>query len=155
MDLDELRTRFAGTVFDERRFELAPDRLVAFAKACGEVQPRFTDAEDPDFQAVPTFISSFQPGRRLPEGFPKLPGLGMDGGKVVTIHAPLKAPQSVTGRTHIEDLYRKTGRSGTMVFIVLRTSVYSAEDELLASTDTNIVIRERPKRESSSGEGTS
>lgn len=153
MDLDDLRTRFGGTVFDERPFELAPERLVAFAKACGEVQPRFTNADDADFQALPTFVSSFQPGRRLPKGFPKLPGLGMDGGKVVTIHAPLKAPQTVTGRTHIEDIYRKTGRSGTMIFIVLRTSVYSAEDALLASSDTNMVIRERPKRESASGEG--
>lgn len=145
MDLEAIKRDFLHTVFDETPYEVDADTLVAYASACGETAPRFTDPEADDFQAVPTFVSSFQPGRRLPKGFPKLPGLGMDGGKVVTVYAPLRAGQPVVGRSHIEDVYAKTGRSGTMTFIVLRMNVYDASETLLASADTNMVIRERAK----------
>ncbi len=145
MDLEAIKRDFLHQVFDETAYEVKADTLVAYARACGETAARFTDPLAEDFQAVPTFVSSFQPGRRLPKGFPKLPGLGMDGGKVVTAHAPLRAGEQVVGRSHIEDVYAKTGRSGTMTFIVLRMNVYDASETLLASADTNMVIRERAK----------
>lgn len=148
MDLEAIRREFVGTVFDETRYTPEAEALAVYARACGELAPQFTDPNDADFQAAPTFASSLHAGRRLPQGFPKLPGLGMDGGKAVTNHAPIRPGTTLIGRSHIEDVYAKSGRSGTMTFIVLRMNVYSDGEELLATADTSMVIREKPAAKS-------
>jgi hypothetical protein len=144
-DIDTLRDRFLNKVFDEQHFELTAEQIVDYAGACGERSPRYLDPAHPDFQAPPTFPSSFHAGRRLPEGFPSFPGLGMDAGKAVSPKAPLRANVKLTGRTHLHDLYVKTGRSGKMTFMVTRMEVYDPDEVLLATADTRIVIRERPE----------
>lgn len=143
-DIEALRERFLNQVFDEQKFVLTPQQIVDYASACGEVAPRYVDPAHPDFQAPPTFPSSFHAGRRLPEGFPTLAGLGMDAGKAVSPKAPLRPGVELTGRTHLHDLYVKTGRSGSMTFMVTRMEVTDPEGTLLATADTRIVIRERP-----------
>ncbi len=147
LDIQALRATFLNKDFDERRFELAPQQIVDYAISCGETAGRYTDPSHPDFQAPPTFASSFQPGRRLPDGFPQLPGLGMDAGKAVSPKAPIRPGVALVGRTHLHDLYVKTGRSGRMTFMVTRMEVYDPADVLLATADTRIVIRERPGKE--------
>ena len=146
LDIEALRAAFLNEDFDERRFELTPQQIVDYATSCGETAGRYTDPSHPDFQAPPTFASSFQPGRRLPDGFPQLPGLGMDAGKAVSPKAPIRPGVPLVGRTHLHDLYVKTGRSGRMTFMVTRMEVYDPAGELLATADTRIVIRERPPK---------
>ena len=50
------------------------------------------------------------------------------------------------GRTHLHDVYAKTGRSGRMTFLVTRMELYDPDGEQLATADTRIVIRERPDK---------
>jgi hypothetical protein len=149
LDIDSIRTNFLNKDYDERHFQLTPEQIVDYAASCGETAPRYTDPGHPDFQAPPTFASSFQPGKRLPDGFPKLPGLGMDAGKAVSPKAPMRAGVPLVGRTHLHDVYTKTGRSGRMTFMVTRMEVYDPDELLLATADTRIVIRERPEKEAS------
>lgn len=144
LDIEQLREQFLNTVFDEQTFELTARQIADYASACGEQASRYLDPAHPDFQAPPTFPSSFQPARRLPEGFPSFPGLGMDAGKAVGPLAPLRPNVKLTCRTHLHDLYAKTGRSGRMTFMVTRMEVYDPDEVLLATADTRIVIRERP-----------
>lgn len=144
LDVEALRARFLNQVFDEQTFELTPAQIVDYATACGEIVPRYTDPDDPDFQAPPTFPTSFRPGRRLPDGFPKLPGLGMDAGKAVAPKAPIRPGVRLTAKTHLHDVYVKTGRSGAMTFMVTRMEIYDPDGTLLADADTRIVIREKP-----------
>ena len=145
LDIDVLRARFLNQVFDEQHFELTTEQIVDYASACGEVASRYTDPDDPDFQAPPTFPTSFRPTRRLPEDFPKLPGLGMDAGKAVAPRLPIHPGVRLTARTHLHDVYAKTGRSGRMTFMVTRMEIFDPDEQLLASADTRIVIRERPE----------
>jgi hypothetical protein len=145
LNVDEVRERFLNVVFDEQTFELTPSQIVDYAVACGEQAPRYTDPEHPDFQAPPTLPSSFRPSRRLPEGFPKLPGLGMDAGKAVAPHRPIRPGVKLAARTHLHDVYAKTGRSGRMTFMVTRMEIYDPDEVLLATSDTRIVIREKPE----------
>jgi hypothetical protein len=145
IEIEPLREEFLNKVFDEQTFLLTQSQIVDYATACGERAARYTDPDDPDFQAPPTFPSSFHAGRRLPEGFPQFPGLGMDAGKAVSPIAPLRAGVRLTGRTHLHDLYVKSGRSGRMTFMVTRMEIYDPEETLLATADTRIVIRERPE----------
>lgn len=144
IDIDALREAFLGKVFDERTYEVDPAKCVEYARACGELAPRYTDPADTEFQAPPTFPTSFNAGRRLPDGFPKFPGLGMDAGKAVTAFAPIRPGVPLTGRKHLHDVYTKTGRSGRMVFMVIRLELFDPDEVKMAAADTSIVIRERP-----------
>jgi hypothetical protein len=144
IDIEDLKARFLGEDFDEVSLQANAEQIVDYAKACGEQAPRYTDPAHPDFQAPPTFASSFESGRRLPDNFPRLPGLGMDAGKAVAAKKPIRPGVPLVGRTHLHDVYAKTGRSGRMVFMVTRMEIYDPDGEQLATADTRVVIRERP-----------
>ncbi len=144
LDVDALRNDFLNVVFDEYELTLKAEQLVDYAVTCGETAAKFTDPDDPDFQAPPTIGSSFQPRQRYPEGFPKFKGLGMDAGKAVSPQRPMRPGVPIKARTHMHDIYTKTGRSGRMVFFVNRMEFYDTEETLLGSADTSIVIREKP-----------
>ena len=147
LDLAALREQFLNRDYDEQTFTLVAEKIVDYAQTCGETSARYTDPGHPDFQAPPTFPSSLQPVRRLPEGFPKLPGLGMDAGKAVSLKRPIRPGTEITGKTHLHEIYAKTGRSGRMTFFVTRMEIYDADDNLLATADTRVVIREKPTDE--------
>lgn len=148
MDLAAVKAEFQGQVFDELKVTPDAQALAIYAQACGEQSACFIDPADPDFQAPPTYASSIHAGQRYPKGFPKFSGLGMDGGKAVTNHVPIRAGVEITARSHIHDLYVKSGRSGNMTFIVLRMDLYDPSETHLASADTSIVIREKPQKKS-------
>lgn len=144
LDLDALRTEFLNKDFDEQTFTIDARKIADYARACGEQAACYLDPEDPDFQAPPTFPSSLSPGRRLPDGFPKLPGMGMDAGKAVAPLLPIRPGTTISAKTHLHDVYRKTGRSGYMTFLVTRMELYNEAGEQLATADTRVVIREKP-----------
>jgi len=141
-DIKDLREKFLNEDFDETSFDLDVEAAVHYARYCGETAPRFLDVEDPDFQAAPTFIASKTGGRTVPTNFPRL-GIGMDAGKRVECFKPVRPPVTLTGRTHLHDIYTKTGRSGRMVFLVSRVAFYDPQGDLVANSDTRIVMREK------------
>jgi acyl dehydratase len=67
----------------------------------------------------------------------------MDGGKAVECFAPVRPDTTLTGRTHLHDIYDKKGRSGRMIFIVVRMELYNDANEHLVTTDSRLVIREK------------
>ena len=145
LDVEALRAEFLNVVFDEFEVVLEADKLADYAKSCGETAAKFIDPNDPDFQAPPTIGSSFNPKRRNPEGFPTIKGLGMDAGKAVHPIKPMRPGEPITVRTHMHDIYTKSGRSGRMVFFVHRLEFSDTSGELLGSADTSVVIREKPQ----------
>ena len=145
LDVEALREEFLNVVYDEYEFTLDAEKLADYAESCGETASKFTDPSDPDFQAPPTIGSSLQPKQRMPDNFPTFKGLGMDAGKAVAPDKPMRAGVPITARTHMHDIYTKTGRSGRMVFFVIRMEFSDADGTLLGSADTSIVIREKPQ----------
>ena len=144
-DIQALRERFLGREFDEVTFAIDGARFAEYAKVCGETAPRYTDPTHPDFQAPPTFVSTLVGGRSMPPDFPNLGGMGMDAGKGVERKAPVRHGATLTGRSHLHDIYAKTGRSGRMVFLVARMELRDEAGEHIANADTRTVIRERIK----------
>lgn len=144
LDIEALRAQYLNRVFDEREFELAAEDIAQYATCCGELAPRYTEPNHPDFQAPPTMAASLQPYNGLPNGFPEIAGLGMDAGRAVTVLHPIRPGVRLTGKTHMHDIYTKTGRSGRMVFFVKRMEISGPDGKRLAFTDTSTVIRERP-----------
>lgn len=144
VDVEELKANFLNLEFDRADFELDPERLVTVAVTSGETKEEFIDPSHPDFQAAPAFIASLASNRHLPLDFPNLGGIPMDGGKAVTCIKPVRAGVPLTGRTHLHDIYAKSGRSGRMVFVVSRMEIRDPDGEHVATSDSRMVIRERP-----------
>jgi hypothetical protein len=145
VDIEQLKERFLDLEFDRKNFVLEPEKVAAVARLCGETLPQYTDPAHPQFQASPAYVASLSAGRHLPIEFPSLGGIPMDGGKAVTCMRPVPAAQPLTGRTHLHDIYDKSGRSGRMIFLVSRMLIYDAGGEHLATSDSRMVIRERPQ----------
>ena len=145
IDIAALRDQFLGKVFDEYVFTLDAEKLVQYAKSCGETASKYTDPNDQDFQAPPTIASSFNPRQDYPDNFPSFEGLGMDAGKSVELERPMRAGEEITATTALHDIYTKSGRSGRMVFFVNRMTMKNPKGEILGSSDTSVVIREKPQ----------
>lgn len=141
-DIAEAKAKFLNQDFDEVTFEVKPEVTIEFARLCGETAPRFLDPNHPDFQAPPTYVASLSGGRSLPQGFPRF-GIGMDGGKGVECLKPVIPGRKLIGRTHIHDIYTKTGRTGRMVFTVSRIEFYDEDGNHLANSDSRMVMREK------------
>lgn len=142
-DIEALKEQYLNHEFETKTFVVEAESLAEFARACGEVAPRFTDPNDPEFQATPTWASSLARGRNLPEGFPTFGGVPMDGGKDVVPIRPIRPGEQLIGRTHVHDIYTKTGRSGRMVFIISRMVLSNGDNEQVATADTRLVIKEK------------
>ncbi len=139
MDIALMKEKWTGWEFDERSFEIAPEKLQAFAEACGERLPKFVDPSHPDFQAVPNFSTSFHGRRQLPDGFPMVQEHSYDGGKSVVYKGPIRAGDTIVAKSHIHDIYEKTGRSGTMRFVVHRMHFSNQRNEEVAIVDWSLI----------------
>jgi hypothetical protein len=144
VDLDELKGRFLNTEFASRDLQLQAEKLVTAAKASGESRSEFIDPCDENFQATPAYLCSISSGQHLPIDFPSLGGIPMDGGKAVERFAPVRPNVPMTVKAHLHDIYDKKGRSGRMIFIVVRTELFDSADTHLANIDSRLVVREKP-----------
>ncbi len=142
-DIEALRNTFLNKEFDEVTFTIDAKRVAAYAKASGELEPKFIDQNHADFQAPPTFVSTLVGRRMLPEDFPRPEGVGMDAGKGVEWMAPVRAGVKLTGKSHLHDIYTKSGRSGRMIFLVARMELFDEAGVHVANADTRTVIREK------------
>ena len=139
-ELSAVREQWVGVEFDWTSFEMSAESMVAWAKACGETDPRFVDPSHSDFQAHPGFTTHCMSGRVFPKEFPQIGGgFGIDGGKRVEVHAPIRPGETLTATTTIADIFEKTGRSGTMIFIVQRLEFRNDADQLVSTVDWKMI----------------
>ncbi len=134
-----------GKEFDVADFVVKEDRILAFARSCGETEPRFTDPSHPDFQAPPTYAARFVSRRILPEALPYLAARGFDAGKTVWVHGPIRPGDKLTAHSKIADIYEKTGRSGRMIFIVHQMEFYNQDGKLVSVVDWRLVRQPDPE----------
>lgn len=139
-DLQAIRDDWVGVEFETAEFTIDQARLLDWANACGETDPRFIDPDHPDFQAHPNFTACLSTGRMMPDDFPKIgSGFGIDGGKTVEIHGPVRAGDTLTARASIHDVYDKTGRSGTMVFVIHRMDFFNQAGDPVSTVDSKMI----------------
>jgi hypothetical protein len=141
VDVQALKERFVGHQFDEVDFEVGAEEMREFAAACGETAPHYTDPSHPEFRAVPNYTTRLHGRRQLPEDFPVDMLRSFDAGKRVEVHGPIRPGDRIVGRSHIHDIYEKTGRSGGMLFIVHRMEFSNSRDELVSIVDWRLVQR--------------
>lgn len=132
-----------GREFD--RVETAPVRaesLIAFARALGETRPCYTEP-GPDLIGHPTYCVRYRGRKFLPDDLP--PGLdarmSLDAGKDIEFGVPIRPGDTVRVVSTLHDVYEKTGRTGTMVFLVVRFTVTNDRGEHLATIDNRMMFR--------------
>ena len=140
VNIAALREQYVGTIFQELDLVVDEHRMLEWAISCGETDPRYIDPEHPDFQASTSFPTHINAARMLPDDFKEIgSGRGIDGGKSIEWHRPMRAGDELHATVQIGDIYAKTGRSGTMVFIVNRMSFYNGSQELVATVDWRMI----------------
>jgi hypothetical protein len=141
IDIAAVTAEHVGFEFDESTHKVKTERILAYARACGETEPRFVDPDDSDFQAVPNYPSSFHGRRNLPKDFPASIRRSFDAGKSCEVLTPIRPGDIITGRSHIHDIYEKTGRSGPMMFVVHRMEFRNQHDVPVSIVDWRLVMR--------------
>ena len=133
--------QWVGTVFQEFDLVVDQERMLEWAISCGETDPRFIDPEHPDFQASTSFPTHINVARGCcPTTSREIgSGRGIDGGKSIEWHRPMRAGDRLHATVEIADVYAKTGRSGTMMFIVNRMTFIDADGELVATVDWRMI----------------
>jgi acyl dehydratase len=124
------KTRYGGVVapplfplFAQRRPPDAPDPLASAAA-------------DPDFDGFVGLLTTGLP----PVPLPMLPRL-LNGGNEVEFYRLPRLGDRITARAKYLDIYEKTGRSGTMVFIVVETRYTNQQDALLLISRVTYIRR--------------
>jgi hypothetical protein len=146
VDVAKLKRDWTGFEFDRVEFPVSAEELTEFARAVGETAPWFTDPGHPELRAVPNFAAKYHGRRMWPAEFPRLSktSMGFDAGKRVEVHGAIRAGDVLVARSKIHDVYEKTGRSGSMVFLVHRMEFTNQRDELVSIVDWRFLQQPDP-----------
>ena len=130
-----------GRKFDRVSYgPITADELIAFARALGETTPCYVEP-GADLVAHPTFCVRYKGGKFYPENLPTQIDFrrGFDAGKDIELGVPVRADDTIHVSSAVHELYEKTGRSGTMAFIVIRFTMTNQRGETVAVIDNRFL----------------
>ncbi|MGH7899770.1 MAG: FAS1-like dehydratase domain-containing protein [Candidatus Binatia bacterium] len=129
-----------GSEFDSSISEpVSAEQIREFAEAAGETNPAYR-GEIPI--ATPMFCIKFRGNRFFHPSIPHEALLrGFDAGKDMEFGAPIRAGDVIHMKNVLHEVYEKTGRSGSMVFLVSRQTMTNQNGELVARIDSRFVLR--------------
>ena len=137
-----------GRVFEiTEPVSITREMIAKFCEALGETNPLYADDEaakkgpHAGLVAPPAFAITFRNGRHFFQNIPRFGRGGMDAGKDVEFVAPLRPGDSVTLNSSVKEIYEKTGRTGTMVFVVIRSTLKNQRGEVIAHIDHRFMNR--------------
>ena len=128
-------------------FQVTAEMIEAFARAVGDTDPRYVDAEAASHGAAagriapPIFYDVFR-ADQVPDPKVKFGKVGFNAGQRCEFYAPMRPGDTITMKTRITDVYEKTGRTGKMVFIVRETTYENQQGEKVAVVEQSQVRRE-------------
>jgi acyl dehydratase len=123
------------------------EMIQRFAEAIGESNPLHTDLEAArrgphgGLTAPPSFAVTFRNGQHFFQHVPRFGKQGFDAGKDVEFVAPICPGDAITLSSHVKEIYEKTGRSGSMVFVIVRTTLKNQNGEVVAHVDHRFMNR--------------
>ena len=116
-------------------------------RAISETNPLYTDDEAAKkgpyggMVAPPSFATTFRNGRHFFENVPRFGQAGFDAGKDVEFVEPIRPGDEITLSSSVKEIYEKTGRTGTMVFVVIRSTLHNQKGEVVAHVDHRFMSR--------------
>lgn len=128
-------------------FTVTKEGILAFCRAVGETNPLYTDEEaahhhgHPTLMAPPTYPNLFIRHLGRPEVIAVPLRQRMHAGQAVEPLHPIYAGDTLTATTRLKDVYTKTGRTGTMAFIVWETSFVNQSGKEVARVRESFMAR--------------
>jgi acyl dehydratase len=123
------------------------EMVADFCKATGEGGRSYTDAEAAKkghlggIVAPPSFAVTFRNGRQFFEHIPRFGRQGFDAGKDVEFVEPIRPGDTITLSSHVKEIYEKTGRTGSMVFVIVRSTLMNQNGDVVAHVDHRFMNR--------------
>lgn len=137
-----------GRVFETTGpMDVTAEGIRKFCAAIGEDNLLFTDEEAArkgpfgSLVAPPSYVVTFRNGQRFLDYVPRFGSQGFDAGKDVEILAPVRAGDRITLTSSVKEIYEKTGRSGAMVFVIIRSTLTNQYGEIVAHIDHRFMNR--------------
>ena len=127
-----------GKVFETTdAVEVKAERIRSFCETLGETNPLYAQGE----VAPPAYAVTFRNGRHFFQHVPRFGRAGFDAGKDVEFVRPIQAGDKITLSSHLKEIYEKTGRTGTMVFVVVRSTLSNQDGQEVAHIDHRFMSR--------------
>ena len=128
-------------------FPVTRELVQAFSIGIGETSPVFTDVETAraagyaDLLAPPTLCTIFVRQIQLPSIDLEFGKISMHASQRVQSIAPILAGDQLSASSHLKDVYAKTGRTGTMVFVVWETTFSNQDGAVVAEVEESFARR--------------
>ena len=132
---------------------VSAEAIGKYCAAIGETNLLYTEeaaAKQGPYGAIvapPSFAVTFRNGRHFFTHVPRFGSAGFDAGKDVKFVAPIRAGDQITLSSHVKEIYEKTGRSGSMWFVVFRQHLVNQNGEIVANVDSRMMQRTQPAKE--------
>jgi hypothetical protein len=122
-------------------FEVTRELLEDFISGVGETNPRYVDAASNALSAPAAFVGLFTEWLEPAELGLKFEGVDFLGGQWVEPIGPIRPGDVLKCTARVKEVYRKTGRSGPMAFIVMEYRFVNQEGELVSIAGVSHVRR--------------
>ena len=133
--------------YDRGTFEVTKEIIVDYARAVGETNPLYIDekaaSEGPygGLVASPTTVALFSKAIEPHDLNVKFDGTSYMAGQWIEPKLPIRPGDVLKATDRVKDVYRKTGRSGPMVFVVVETSFTNQHGDVVAIVGWSSVRR--------------
>ena len=129
MEINELEfdRNLLGVNHSAGTFYVTHEAILGYCQSIGETASIHTNeaaakaAGHPALMAPPAFCSVFVRGLDRPDIKLNFGQTGFHAGEAIDILSPIYSGDTLVANTSLKEVYTKTGRSGTMVFIVWET----------------------------------
>lgn len=144
--LTDAHRQSIGKEFSRLQQHVTREMLLDYANIMGTTHPLYIDAEAAqtrgyrDIIAMPTFVIADAASPLVPPEIP-FTGGGLNAGYECTFFGNVYPGDTLTYVTCIADLYAKTGRSGTLHFVIRETTVTNQHEETVALVRNPFILR--------------
>lgn len=128
--------------------EITREHIRRFCEVLGETNPLYTDDEAAaagpygSIIAPPGFVYTLNFGQAGLDAKVKFGNTTFHSGERAELHEVVRPGDTISAKQFIKEVYAKTGRTGTMVFVVRRTELRNQKSELVAAVEQSMVHRE-------------
>ena len=128
-----------GTTSTPETFEVIREAVERFMEATGDSS---LNSGKPLEFAPPTFPTTFRV---------RVPGLELDGSKMQLIHGEqqytyarqLRIGEQVTCQVRVADIRERTGRSGSLTFVILETTGSDSQQQPVFTARSTLIVRQK------------
>ena len=146
-DAIEFDRSVIGVDYDVGSHEVTEEQVIGFARAIGETNPLYLDKEAARkgpygvLIAPPAYYTSIrlQPG---PDPQVKFGTTGFNASQHCEFYEPMRVGDTISAKEQISSVFAKTGRTGTLVFAVRRTTYSNQHGRTVMMVESSNVRRD-------------